>query len=143
MTNATTTTHEDERAIRDLVTRAQDLQNDTAGLTALHTDHTVIVNVAGRRVLGRDAFAAAMSAALATPMSDVRTTVEVTDIRFVTPDVALASCVKTIHDERPDSTGSLAAEGSLTYVLTRTEESGRTWRIALAQTTPVAFGTAS
>lgn len=140
MTNVTTTgADQDERAIRDLVAQAQALQNDADGLPALHTEQAVIVNVAGRRLLGRDAFAAAMSAALATPLSDVRTTVEVTDVRFVSPGVALASCVKTIHDGRSDSTDSLPQEGSLTYLLTREDADGP-WRIALAQTTPVASG---
>jgi hypothetical protein len=41
----------------------------------------VIVNLAGRRVLGRDAFAEAMAGALASPLSGVQTSVEVVDIR--------------------------------------------------------------
>ncbi len=93
-------TEADENAIRDLVALAQESQNDPEGLIALHTAETAIVNLAGRRVLGRDAYAKAMAAALASPLSDVLTTVEIVDIRLATTDVAIVSCTKTVHDGR-------------------------------------------
>lgn len=76
-----------------------------------------------------------MTQALNSPLVDIRTTVEVFDIRLPSPDVAIVSCLKTVHDDRADAaaTDSLPASGSLTYVLTRCQDS---WRIALAQTTP-------
>ena len=123
----------DVEIIRSVVARAQDAQNDTDALMAMHTPEVVVVNVAGRRVLGRQAFAEAMGAALASPLSHVRTTLEVLDIRFTTPDVAIVSCVKTIHDGRTEVVTSLPATGALTYVMIRAEGS---WCIALAQTTP-------
>jgi len=124
------------QAIHDLIARAQELQSDTDRLMALHAPDTVIVNIAGRRVMGRDAFASAMTQALASPLASVRTTVEVLDIRFATADVAIVSCVKTVHDERDPDEGAepLPSTGALTYVVAR-EDDG--WRIALAQTTPV------
>ncbi|WP_019814936.1 SgcJ/EcaC family oxidoreductase [Saccharomonospora saliphila] len=128
-------TEADERAIHELVSRAQELQNDP-GLLDLHTPDAVIVNIAGRRVLGREAFAEAMRGALTSPLSDVTTSLEVVDIRFATPEVAIVSCVKTVHDNRSDAAAhdALPTSGALTYVLTRSQ---RRWRIAAAQTTPI------
>lgn len=126
----------DESAIRDAVTRAHLAQTDATALPAMHTPGVAIVNIVGRRVLGRDALAEAMAAALASPLKDVRTSVEVVDVRLATPDVAVVSCVKTVHDERPGADRSAPpATGALTYVMTR---DGGSWLIALAQTTPIA-----
>jgi len=125
----------DESAIRDAVTRAHLAQIDSTALPAMHTPGVAIVNIVGRRVLGRDALVEAMAAALASSLKDVRTSVEVVDIRLATPDVAIVSCVKTVHDERPGTDRSaLPATGALTYVMTR---DGESWLIALAQTTPI------
>lgn len=124
-------------AIRSLVEQAEASQFDVEPFIALHTPDTVIVNFVGRRVLGRDELERAMRQAMASPLAQVRTTTEIHDIRFVEPTVALVSCTKYVFDERDDGgTGdTLAREGSLTYVVV--EHDGR-WRIALAQTTPVA-----
>lgn len=126
----------DDQLIRELLGRAQETQNQPGPFLALHTPQVVIVNLAGRRVLGREAFAEAMAGALASPLSDVRTTVEIIDIRLALPDVAIVSCIKTIHDGRAASelSTSLPSTGALTYVLTRC---GGNWQIAVAQTTPI------
>lgn len=124
----------DEKLIRDLVSRSQDAQIDPDVLPALHTDDMVIVNVVGRRLFGRDSFSSAMASALSSPLKDVRTTLEIEDIRYATPDVAIVSLTKTIHDERPEAGAALPSTGAMTYVLTR---AGDGWQIALAQTTPI------
>ena len=126
----------DEEAIRDLISRAQDAQGDPETLLAMHSPDVVIVNLAGRRVLGRDSFAAAMDATLASPLSNVRTTTAVVDVRIVMPDVAIVSCLKTVHDQRNsvDVSRALPATGALTYVVTR---EAAEWQIILAQTTPI------
>jgi uncharacterized protein (TIGR02246 family) len=131
-----TVTTADEQAIRDLVAQVQALQNDREGLLELHAPGVVIVNLAGRRVLGRQAFSEAMAGALASPLRDVKTTIEILDIRLAAPDTAIVSCRKTVHDGRSaaDASNALPATGALTYVLTRI---GGSWRIALAQTTPI------
>jgi uncharacterized protein (TIGR02246 family) len=137
-TDAPALTETDEDAIRELVARASAAQDDTDGLLALHTADTVIVNIAGRRVLGREALGTAMAAALSSPLRDVRTEVEVVDVRPVTADVALVSCIKTVHDGRAGTERTaLPATGALTYVLTRGDGG---WLVALAQTTPIAGG---
>ena len=125
-------------AIQRLVADAERLQSDVDGFTGLLTDDAVIVNFGGRRVRGRDVIRRAMSAALETPLADVITTQEVEDIRFLRPDVALVECVKLIHDRRDPAdpaTTALADRGMLTFVVV--EQQGE-WRIASAQTTPVA-----
>ncbi|MEQ7011187.1 SgcJ/EcaC family oxidoreductase [Actinopolymorpha sp. B17G11] len=124
----------DEQAIRELVERADEAQSDTSVLPGLHTSEAVIVNIAGRRLFGRDAFSAAMSAALGSALKDVRTSVEVVDIRGLNPDVALVSCVKTVHDNRPDAEADVPASGALTYTVVKTPAG---WQVALAQTTPI------
>ncbi|MGW5732955.1 MULTISPECIES: SgcJ/EcaC family oxidoreductase [Streptomyces] len=128
--------HADEQRIRELVARSQEAQIDPDVLPALHAENLVIVNLAGRRLFGRDAFASAMAQALSSPLKDIRTSLEVDDIRFTTPDVAIVSLTKTVYDERheSESTSELPSVGVMTYVLTR---QGDDWLIALAQTTPV------
>lgn len=121
--------------IHQLVRQAQDFQFDPEPFLDLHTPDAVVVNIAGRRVLGRDALGEAMRAALASPLQDVVTTAEVHDIRPLAPGVALVSCTKRVEDARADRTTELPTVGSLTYVVVRSD--GR-WRIASAQTTPVA-----
>ncbi|WP_227981204.1 SgcJ/EcaC family oxidoreductase [Nocardia spumae] len=124
---------EDERAIRDLVARADRAQADTAVLPALHADTAAVVNFYGRRLLGRDMLEAAMSAALSSGLGAVRTSVEVVDIRSLSADAALVSCIKTVYDERPDEQIP-PTTGALTYVTVRTATG---WKIGLAQTTPI------
>jgi uncharacterized protein (TIGR02246 family) len=121
-------------AIHRLVADAQAAQSDIEPFLALHAPEAIVVNFGGRRVLGRDALGEAMAQALATPLADVTTTAEVLDVRFVRPDVALVSCTKHVRDGR-DPAVSRHDRGSLTYVVAL--DDGR-WRIALAQTTPVA-----
>ncbi|MFB8106870.1 SgcJ/EcaC family oxidoreductase [Streptomyces sp. NPDC056007] len=126
----------DEQRIRELVARSQEAQIDPDVLPAMHATNVAIVNLAGRRLFGRAAFASAMAEALSSPLKDIRTSLEVDDIRFTTPDVAIVSLTKTVHDERHEAEGSseLPSVGVTTYVLTR---QGDDWLIALSQTTPV------
>ncbi len=125
----------DEQAIRELVARSQEAQTDPVGLPALHTADSVIVNLAGRRVFGRQAFASDMAEALSSPLKNVRTSLEVEDIRFAASNVAVVSLTKTVHDERPgaESPSGLPSAGAMTCILSG-EGDGC---IALARTAPV------
>lgn len=127
---------DDQDAIRELIARASGAQNDPDVLIPLHAPEAIIVNFFGRRVLGREAFEEAMRSALATPLADVRTEVEIVDLRPVTDSVVLASCIKTTHDGRESADGDAlpATSGALTYVVARRDGA---WQIALAQTTPI------
>ncbi len=123
----------DEQAIRQTVEDAVRHQTDADEFVALHTEDAIIVNLAGRRVYGREALRQALTTALATPLARVLTTTEVEDIRFVGPDIAIVSSVKHVSDERDDS-GGFPEKGSFTYVMVKEPDR---WRIALAQTTPI------
>jgi uncharacterized protein (TIGR02246 family) len=120
--------------IGDLVAAAVRHQSDPDPFLALHTDDVVLVNIAGRRVLGRDDLEAAMRGALASPLADVTTTVDIDDIRLLRPDVALVRCTKHVHDARVEPDDGLPPAGASTYVVVN---SGDRWQIALAQTTPM------
>jgi uncharacterized protein (TIGR02246 family) len=122
-----------DREIRQLVEKLQAAQSDVEPFLSLHTQAAIVVNFGGRRVLGRGDLRRAMEAGLASPLAHVITTAEIDDIRYVRPDVAVVSCTKHVSDQR-DTAETFATEGRLTYVAV--EDEG-TWRVALAQTTPV------
>jgi uncharacterized protein (TIGR02246 family) len=122
-----------EEAIRRLVDDANRLQTDREQFIALHTDDTVIVNIVGRRVIGRDAVDKAMATALNTELAQVITHSTVEQITFIRPDVALVACTKEVEDHNVDAAQrALPTRASLTYVVV---DDGDGWRIALAQTT--------
>lgn len=128
----------DLEEIAGVVSAAQEAQVDPEVLLALHAPGAVIVNLAGRRVLGRDAFGEAMAAALASPLRDVLTEVTIEDIRAPTRDIAVVSCTKLVHDRRAAEPGvGLPDRGALTYVMVRADQG---WEIVLAQTTPIMAG---
>jgi uncharacterized protein (TIGR02246 family) len=130
-----TTGHDDAvAAIRELVAASEALQGDVEGFSGLLARDVVLVNVAGRRVLGRETFRGAMREAMQSHLARVLTTTELVDMRFVRDDVAIVSCTKRIHNGN-DVAGGLPAQGMLTYVFAR---EGAAWRIVLAQTTPAA-----
>jgi uncharacterized protein (TIGR02246 family) len=123
-------------AIRQVVEDAVAHQSDVDEFLALHTDDLVLVNLAGRRVLGKAALREAMTAALATPLADVITSNEILDITHIRPGVAVVSCIKRVTDNNdPEARfDGLPASASLTYLMTEDDQG---WRIALAQTTPI------
>jgi uncharacterized protein (TIGR02246 family) len=131
---------QDLAAIRTLVADAERLQNDLDGyMQLLLTQDMAIVNVMGRRVRGWDNIYAAYKQALETPKADIHTSHELEDVRFLRPDVALASVIKRVLDGRDASSRQgdrpLPSQARLTFVLVK--EDGR-WLIASAQTTPIA-----
>lgn len=115
----------DIEAIKQVIRDAEELQNDVAGFTGLLTEEVSLVNFTGTRLRGRDQVKKVMANALRTPLKDVLTKNELLDVTFLRPDVALANLIKHVNDGRT---------GALTFVLVK---DGDTWRIALAQTTPV------
>ncbi|MFD0556560.1 uncharacterized protein (TIGR02246 family) [Stackebrandtia endophytica] len=107
-------------------------QNDPKEFLAMHTDETSIVNIMGRRVLGKPAFSEAMMAAMVGPIAHIRTSLDIEDIRFLRPDIAIVAATKHVHG-RENSDGDLPSVGSMTLVLS--QEDGQ-WKVAVAQTTP-------
>jgi uncharacterized protein (TIGR02246 family) len=120
--------------LHQLIAAADKHQSDVERFVELHHPDVVLVNIAGRRVLGRAELRSAMAAALDSPLAQVLTRIEVQDVRFPHPDVALVSALKHVSDERDVSTGALPSTGSVTYTAVRT---GDGWQIAAVQTTPI------
>jgi uncharacterized protein (TIGR02246 family) len=135
----TVVSDQEVQAIRAVIADTEALQSNADGFARLLTEDVALVNFGGRRVLGRDNVRHAMRQALETPFARVYTSIEVVDVRFLRPDVALVSCVKHISDEREpaarDADAPLTERGSQTFVLVRERDN---WLIALAQTTPMA-----
>lgn len=127
----------EETEIRRLVAAAQQHQFNVDELMQLHDDDAVVINMAGRRLFGRQAFREAMEQALSSSLQHVPTVTEVDRVHFVAPGCAVVSCTKTVHDQRPaaEKTALPGSVGLMTYVLV--QKQGR-WVIASAQTTPVA-----
>lgn len=125
-----------EAEIRQLIADAQKYQFDVPQLMKLHDDDAVIVNMAGRRLFGKTAFEAAMKQALSSALQHVPTVTVIDRVHFLTPDCAVVSCTKTVHDHRPaaDKTALPGSVGMMTYVVLR---KGDGWVIASAQTTPL------
>ena len=126
-----------EGEIRALVQAAHEAQNDVDALMRLHTDGVSIINIGGWRLFGRDAFRDAMVDALSSGLRDVLTSVTVDRIELLTDAVAVVSCTKTVRDQRGqnESTPLPTTRGVLTYVVVKGTAG---WKIASAQTTPVA-----
>jgi uncharacterized protein (TIGR02246 family) len=127
----------EETEIRRLVAAAQQHQFNVDELMQLHDDDAVVINMAGRRLFGRQAFREAMEQALSSSLQHVPTVTEIDRVHFVAPGCAVVSCTKTVHDQRPaaEKTTLPGSVGLMTYVLVHKQ--GR-WVIASAQTTPVA-----
>jgi uncharacterized protein (TIGR02246 family) len=125
----------DDIALRQLVADLQHYQDDVDAFMARHTSDASIVNIAGRRVAGADEIRSAMQAALASPLAQVMTTLDVDDIRLVDANVAIVACIKHVHDEREGAEpGALPRRGRLTYVVVRGADG---WQVTSAQTTPI------
>ena len=126
-----------EAEIRQLIADAQKYQFDVTRLMKLHDDDVVIVNMAGRRLFGKQAFEEAMKQALSSALQHVPTVTDIDRVHVLAPGCAVVSCTKTVHDHRPaaDRTALPGSVGMTTYVVVR---KGDGWVIASAQTTPLA-----
>src|SRR5215813_14096369 len=82
----------DEDAIRELQARWDDAWNrhDLKALSALVAEDVRFVNVAGQVLTGRGQFEALQSRTHAMQFKDSMRTVTGTDIKFLTPDIAVA-----------------------------------------------------
>jgi len=112
-----------EAEIHRLVAAAIEHQSDVEPFLALHTDDIVLVNLAGRRVIGKAALGTAMTEGLKTRKAKVMTHSEVLDITFIDSDTAVISCLKHITDENRDAQQGIHSGGSKPHV--RGEKRGR------------------
>ncbi|MPZ80775.1 MAG: SgcJ/EcaC family oxidoreductase [Actinophytocola sp.] len=125
-------TEQDEAAIRRIVADVQTAfnTNDADLLTKHFATDATVVTATGTRITGRDALLRANREGLAGILRDQHARYDVTDIRFLRPDVALAykRATAITEDEPIDLDHSMVA----LYVLVK--DDGR-WRIAARQNT--------
>ncbi len=126
---------EEVQSINQLIADAERFQNDPDKYSQLHTEDAIIVNVAGRRIIGRDAFYQVMKEAVKTTLVDVPTKTDIKNITFIRSDVAIVSCLKLIADNRDIREKDKFEEGSkANQTFVATKEHGN-WSIAMAQST--------
>ena len=128
---------EDEKAIRDIQARWDDAWNrhDVKALSALVAQDVRFVNVAGVVLNGRGAFEALQTRTHATQFKESVRTVTDTEIKFLTPGIAVAH-VKwgMTGDTNADGTPRQPRRGVMMQVL---EKSDGQWTVVDAQNTDV------
>jgi len=122
-----------ETEFRAIVEQTERFQDDAEAFCSLLADDAILVNAVGRRVVGRGAIRAAMEAALATPLADVRTRHQFIEGRLLAPDVAVVGMAKRV-DAPPGAHVGTGSTVESTLVLVRR---GDRWKIAVAHNTLV------
>jgi uncharacterized protein (TIGR02246 family) len=127
----------DEQAIREIQTRWDDAWNrhDVKALGALVAEDVRFVNVAGQVLTGRAQFEALQARTHAMQFKESVRTVTGTDIKFLTPDIAVAH-VKwgMTGDKDPDGTPRQPRHGVMMQVLMKRD--GK-WAVVAAQNTNI------
>lgn len=145
-----------ERPVRAVVAALDAASEDADATAELLTEDATVVNVAGRRIEGREELRAAMAAALGSDLAQVHTSLEVDSVAFPAEALAIVRATKRIDDRRAEvdgtvhelapaeqpaddeaetsERGGLPAAGILTLTLVHT---GDDWKVAAMQTTPM------
>jgi uncharacterized protein (TIGR02246 family) len=127
----------DEQAIREIQTRWDDAWNrhDVKALAALVADDVRFVNVAGVVLTGRGEFEALQTRTHAMQFKESVRTVTGTDIKFLTPDIAVAHVKWGMRgDQDSDGTPRQPRHGVMMQVLMKRD--GK-WTVVAAQNTNV------
>jgi uncharacterized protein (TIGR02246 family) len=119
--------------VKQVVRDSDKLQNDPDGFADLFTEDANLVNIAGRRLHGRENIRTAYHKAMASQLAQVQTRIEIHDAWLVQPDVAVVTATKHVSDERDEPAAALPEKGAVTFVLKRDAK----WLIASVQTTPI------
>jgi len=128
---------DDENAIREIQTRWDNAWNrhDVKALAALVADDVRFVNVAGQVLTGRGEFEALQARTHAMQFKESVRTVTGTDIKFITPDIAVAHVRWGMKgDKDPDGTPRQPRHGVMMQVLMKRD--GK-WMVVAAQNTNV------
>jgi uncharacterized protein (TIGR02246 family) len=128
---------DDENAIREIQSRWDDAWNrhDAKALSALVAEDVRFVNVAGQVLTGRGEFEALQARTHAMQFKDSVRTVTGTDIKFITPDIAVAHVRWGMRgDKDPDGTLRQPRHGVMMQVLMKRD--GK-WMVVAAQNTNV------
>ena len=127
----------DEDEIRRIQARWDDAwnQHDIKALSALVAEDVRFVNVAGNVLSGREEFEKLQTRTHATQFKDSVRTVTGTDIKFLTPDIAVAHVRWGMKgDKDADGTPRQPRNGVMMQVLVRR---GGAWTIVAVQNTNV------
>jgi uncharacterized protein (TIGR02246 family) len=128
---------EDEKTIREIQARWDDAwnRNDVKTLSALVAEDVRFVNVAGQVLTGRGEFEALLTRTHAMQFKESVRTVTGTDIKFLTPDIAVVHVRWGMRgDKDPDGTPRQPRKGVMMQVLMRWDGS---WTVVAAQNTNV------
>jgi uncharacterized protein (TIGR02246 family) len=127
----------DEDEIRRIQTRWDDAWNrhDTKALSSLVAEDVRFVNVAGNVLNGREEFEKLQTRTHATQFKDSVRTVTGTEIKFLTPDIAVAHIKWGMRGDRDaDGTARPPRDGVMMQVLVKR---GGAWTIVAVQNTNV------
>ena len=127
----------DEAAIRDIQARWDDAwnRNDVQALSALVAEDVRFVNVAGQVLKSRAEFQALQTRTHAMQFKQSVRSVTGTDIKFITPDIAIAHVSWGMRgDKDPDGTARKPRDGVMIQVLVKRD--GK-WTVIAAQNTDV------
>ena len=128
---------DDENAIREMQSRWDDAWNrhDVKALGALVAEDVRFVNVTGQVLTGRGEFEALQARTHAMQFKESVRTVTGTDIKFITPDIAVAHVRWGMRgDKEPDGTPRQPRNGVMMQVVMKR---GGKWTIVAAQNTNV------
>ncbi len=139
----------DERAIRDIVARAEGAWNasDSAGFTAAMADDVDFINVLGERYQGRTTVERGHRHIFDTIYKDSRVRYTVDALRFIRPDMALAFIHATLISRLPPNAIASAMrqtkiademhESQARPTMVLTKDDGR-WHVVVFHNTSVA-----
>jgi uncharacterized protein (TIGR02246 family) len=128
---------DDEKAIRAIQSNWDEAwnRNDVKALSSLVAEDVRFVNVAGQVLTGRREFEALQSRTHAMQFKESVRTVTGTDIKFLTPDIAVAHVRWGMKgDKDPDGTPRQPRNGVMMQVLMRRD--GK-WIVVAAQNTNI------
>jgi uncharacterized protein (TIGR02246 family) len=128
---------DDEKAIREIQARWDEAwnRNDVKALSSLVAEDVRFVNVAGQVLSGRAEFEQLQTRTHAMQFKDSVRTVTGTDIKFLTPDIAVAHVRWGMRgDKDPDGTTRRPRNGVMMQVLMKR---GGQWAVIAAQNTNV------
>src|SRR5512132_1885495 len=128
---------DDENAIREMQSRWDDAWNrhDVKALGALVAEDVRFVNVAGQGLTGRGEFEALQARTHAMQFKESVRTVTGTDIKFLTPDIAVAHVKWGMRgDKDSDGTPRQPRNGVMMQVLMKRD--GK-WAVVAAQNTNI------
>jgi uncharacterized protein (TIGR02246 family) len=128
---------DDEKEIREVQSRWDDAWNrhDVQALSSLVADDVRFVNVAGVVLIGRAEFATLQARTHAMQFKESVRSVTGTDIKFLTPDIAVAHVRWGMKgDKDPDGTPRPPRHGVMMQVLMKRD--GK-WMVVAAQNTNI------